>query len=60
MRRLHGKASLPTAEAWFDVARMHAGTRSPWVAAGIIDGDNELVDELTKQALASGKEKPIR
>jgi hypothetical protein len=36
MSGMHGKASLPTAEAWFDVARMHAGTRSPWVAAGII------------------------
>ena len=30
---IHGGGGTPSAETWLEVVRMHAGTRSPWLAA---------------------------
>lgn len=38
MSKIHGRGPLPALETWLDVARMHAGSRSPWITALVCAG----------------------
>jgi hypothetical protein len=33
---IHGRGGLPSADTWLEIVRMHAGARSPWLAALVV------------------------